>query len=126
MKLDIQKTFEALSNDPEFIREIRYYDGTLRMNMGEDSYQIVFSNGTPVCASDKVPAPAYSPPVKTEITGTDDMWKNLLARKPVPYYQCLQTTCVKHGMQMTSNVETLAYLPAWNRMVFVLRDIVNA
>lgn len=124
MKLDINKTFDALSNDPEFMREIRYYDGTLRMNMGDDSYQIVFSNGRPVDATDK--APSYSAPVTTWITGTDNMWEHLLARKPIPYYQCLQTTCVKHGMTMSSNVETLAYLPAWNRMVFVLRDIVNA
>lgn len=123
MKIDIQKAFDMLSNDPEFIREIRYYDGTLRMNMGEDSYQIVFSNGKPVAAMDEVPN--YSAAPLTEITGTDDMWMNMLARKPVPYYQCLQTTCVKHGMQMTNNVETLAYLAAWNRMVFVLRDLIN-
>lgn len=124
MKLDIQKTMDTLSKDPEFMREIRYYDGTLKMNMGDDSYEIVFSNGKPILAKDDVPN--YSAPVTTEITGTDDMWQHLLAKKPIPYYQCLQTTCVKHGMQMSSNVETLAYLPAWNRMVFVLRDIVNA
>lgn len=34
MKIDIQKAFAALSDDSEFRREIRYFNGTLKMNMG--------------------------------------------------------------------------------------------
>lgn len=122
MKIDIQKAFAALSDNPEFRREIRYFNGTLKMNMGEDSYLMLFHDGKPVSATDDVSPYAT---VTVEMTGTDDMWKHLLAAKPVPYYQCLQTTCVKHGMKMTNNAQTLAYLPAWNRMVFVLRDLIN-
>ena len=122
MKFDIKKAFDALSKDPEFIREIRYYNGTLKINMGDSSYAIVFADGKPLHATDEISPYAK---VVTEITGTDDMWEHLLAEKPVPYYQCLQTTCVKHGMQMTNNVETLAYLAAWNRMIYVFRDLIN-
>ena len=122
MKLDIQKVLNALANDPEFMREIRYYSGSLKMNMGEDTYVLTFANGRPVDAVDSIDPFAR---VTTEITGTDDMWKNLLAKKPVPYYQCIQTTCVKHGMTFTDDTKSLAYLPAWNRMVFVLRDMLN-
>ena len=93
-----------------------------KMNMGEDSYLMLFHDGKPVSATDDVSPYAT---VTVEMTGTDDMWEHLLAAKPVPYYQCLQTTCVKHGMKMTNNAQTLAYLPAWNRMVFVLRDLIN-
>lgn len=122
MKIDIQKAFEALANDPEFIREIRYYNGSLKMNMGEETYVITFANGKPVDAVDSIDPYAR---VTTEITGTDDMWQHLLAKHPVPYYQCIQTTCVKHGMKFSDDTKSLAYLPAWNRMIFVLRDLLN-
>jgi hypothetical protein len=45
----------------------------------------------------------------------------MLQGYPVPFYQCLQTAAVKHGLELSTTYETFAYLPALNRLVQLLR-----
>jgi len=123
MKLDIKKYYGIASQDPEFCREIRYFDGTVKMLMGDEVYCLIIKDGKLVAAVNDLPADVTADVV---FDGNDDQWGHLLAKVPVPFYQCLQTTCVKHGMKMTNDPKTLAYLPAWNRMTKLMREMLNA
>ena len=123
MKVDIKKFFEIAKTDPEFSREIRYFDGSMKLLMGDDVYVLVMKEGKLVGAFDDL---SKDCPSDATITGNDDQWSNLLAKIPVPFYQCIQTSCVKHGMELTNDPKTLAYLPAWNRMIKLMREMLNA
>jgi len=49
----------------------------------------------------------------------------LLELKPKPFYQCIQSAAVKHGMTITDSNESFAYLPGLNRMTTLLRHLKN-
>lgn len=123
MKFDAKKYFEIASQDPEFTKEIRYYDGTVKLIMGEDVYHLIIKEGNLLMITDTLSAGC---PADTVFDGNDEQWTNLLAKVPKPFYQCLQTTCVRHGMKMSNDAKSLAYLPAWNRMTKMLREMLSA
>jgi hypothetical protein len=55
------------------------------------------------------------------VRGTQDQWDQVLAEYPVPFYQCLQTASVRHGLYLNNTNELFAYLPALNRLTTLLR-----
>ena len=122
MQLNIKKFYDTLTTDPEFNKEIRYLNKDVKLVIGDKVYLIIVREGKVLyiddTCSEKVPA-------SIEFRGTEDQWERLTARAPRPFYQVIETACVKHGMKMTENVETFAYLPAWNRMIYIMRDICN-
>ena len=119
MKVDAKKLEGILQQDREFNREIRYYDGTVKLLMGDATYCLIIKDGKLVTIADNLPADTTA---DTEMQGNDFQWSNLLADVPVPFFQCIQTSCVREGMTMTNDVKTLAYLPAWNRLIKVMRE----
>ena len=118
MKVDVKKLQGILTEDKEFNREIRYFDGTVKMVMGDATYCLLIKDGKLVTITDDLPADTTA---DTEFGGSDFQWSNLLAPVPVPFYQCIQTSCVREGMTMSNDVKSLAYLPAWNRLIRVMR-----
>jgi hypothetical protein len=117
--IDFEAFTKASKDDPEFRRAMRYYDGTITLRVGSDEmHRMDFTNGESV---EQVAGPG-----RIEIEGTEEHWINLLQSLPKPFYQCLQSTAVKHGMKMTDTNETFAYLPALNRMVQIMRDLRKA
>ena len=50
----------------------------------------------------------------------------MLAQTPKPFYQCLQSTAVKHRLFISDSNETFAYLPALNRMLALMRQEFNS
>ena len=123
MKIDMEKYFGIASQDREFNREIRYFDGTVKLIMGDDVYHLIIKEGKLLMITDELSKECAA---DTIFEGNDDQWSNLLAKVPVPFYQCLQTSCVRHGMQMSNDVKSLSYLSAWNRMTKLLREMLNA
>ncbi|MEH0420821.1 hypothetical protein [Streptomyces sp. B21-083] len=105
-------------DDPEFSREMRYFDGRLKIGAYGEETVAEFHDGklAQVAVEDTPDADC-----KIIIRGTAELWDNLLARYPVPFYQCLQTCNIKHGLEMSTTNETYAYLPALNRLVQILR-----
>lgn len=118
MKVNVAKLEEILKEDREFNREIRYYDGTVKLLMGDATICLVIKDGKLLTLTDKLPAATTA---DTEFQGNDTQWSNLLAPVPVPFFQCIQTSCVREGMRMSNDVKSLAYLPAWNRLFRVMR-----
>lgn len=118
MKVDVAKLEGILKTDKEFNREIRYFDGTVKLLMGEATYCLLIKDGKLVKITDDLPA---STTADTEFGGNDTQWSGLLADVPVPFFQCIQTSCVREGMTMSNDPKSLAYLPAWNRLFRVMR-----
>lgn len=118
MKVDVTKLEAILNEDREFNREIRYYDGTVKLLMGDNTICLLIKDGKLVKLTDELPADTTA---DTEFQGTDYQWSNLLAPVPVPFFQCIQTSCVREGMSMSNDAKSLAYLPAWNRLIRVMR-----
>lgn len=118
MKVDTAKLEAILKEDKEFNREIRYFDGTVKLNMEETTLILIIKDGKLVTLTDELPATTTA---DAEFEGNNYQWSNLLADVPVPFFQCIQTSCVREGMKMTNDPKTLAYLPAWNRLFRVMR-----
>ncbi|XWN29319.1 MAG: hypothetical protein ROR55_17670 [Devosia sp.] len=116
-------TFEnAARADAEFTRETRYLTGTMKIAIADDEYMLTFDNG----ALRGVETPGKQDDAcDIVVRGDRDHWTNMLADKPRPFYQCLQSTAVKHGLSITDNAITFAYLPALNQMMVLMRDIAN-
>jgi len=107
-------------SDFEFTRETRYFDGAMKIGMAGEDYLLRFQDGK-LLGIERQSLPDDD--CKIVIDGTEEHWTNLLADKPKPFYQCLQSTAVKHGLKISDTNETFAYLPALNRMVTLMRQI---
>lgn len=122
LNFNLNNFVETAMKDPEFSREIRYFDGRIQLVIGEKCYTMTFSDGALV---NHEAGSIIDHTVEILIQGEDYLWENMLKPVPKPFYQCLQTTQVRHGMQVSDKFYTFAYLPALNRMVALMRAQVN-
>lgn len=120
MALDKDKFAKLARDDFEFTRETRYYNGTIKLEIGDETWALNFRDGELLNVSDTPEGEA-----KVVVGGTAEQWDELLQDKPRPFYQCIQSACVKEGMRITDTNETFAYLPALNRMTTLLRQLNN-
>lgn len=117
-KIDLVSAIRDGMSDPEFSREMRYFDGSLKLAVADTETVATFDDGKLVEVAEKsVP----DENCKIVVRGTDEQWDLMTEEYPVPFYQCLQTTVVKHGMYITTTNESFAYLPALNRLVQLVR-----
>jgi hypothetical protein len=123
MKLDQRTFLDAARADFEFTRETRYLTGVIRVDFGDQSWAMSFANGALAGITDGTKLPDAECTVI--VAGTPEQWDALLEVKPKPFYQCLQSAAVKHGMSLNAANETFAYLPALNRMTTLLRQQKN-
>lgn len=118
VNLDVADSIRGAMDDPEFSREMRFFTGAIKIAVADEETVAEFDDGTLVqVGAREVP----DEQCKIVVRGTEEHWDNLLAPYPVPFYQCLQTTNVKHGLELSTTNETFAYLPALNRLVQILR-----
>ncbi len=120
--LQIDRFERTAREDFEFTREIRYFDGQIELTAGDESYHLVITDGALAGAHT---GPADDAACRIRISGPELLWQEMLADKPTPFHQCLQSTAVRHGLQMSDTNETFAYLPALNRMLQILRTLHN-
>lgn len=120
--VDIAAFERAARRDPEFRRETRYFTGSIKIGIADDDYVMPFTDGAlgPIAQGGVADADC-----QIVVRGTHEHWENMLADKPKPFYQCLQSTAVKHGLSISASNETFAYLPALNRMTAIMRAIRN-
>jgi hypothetical protein len=121
--IDIQAFRAIAEEDFEFNREMRYFDGRIRVDVGDGERHVMeFKDGRLVDISD---ADVPHTDCKIHLKGTREQWSEMLQRFPRPFYHSIQSTCVKHGMLLSNSNETFAYLPALNRMMQILRNVHN-
>ena len=121
--VNMKALIAVASGDPEFVRETRYLNGAVKVGVADDTYVLHFENGKIArLSADDTPDAAC----KIVIKGARELWTNMLAQTPKPFYQCLQSTAVKHGLFISNSNETFAYLPALNRMLALMRQEFNS
>jgi hypothetical protein len=120
--LNMEEFLAKAQKDSEFVRETRYLNGAVKLAIADQTYVLHFEAGklTRIGGDDTKDGDC-----KIVIKGTRDHWVNLLADKPRPFYQCLQSTAVRHGLAISDTNETFAYLPALNRMTTLMRQTYN-
>jgi hypothetical protein len=116
--VDVAAVLRDGMEDPELKRELRYLDGRLKIGIDGEQTTAEFDDGALVRIGGDVP----DADCDIVVDGTREHWENLLQRYPKPFYQCLQTTAVKHGLKLSSTNKTFAYLPALNRLVVLMRQ----
>jgi hypothetical protein len=121
MKLDRKSFADAAKADFEFTRETRYLNGTIKLDFGTDAWALNFADGNLVDVTEG--ADIDEKHCKIVVGGTHEQWDMLLEMKPKPFYQCIQSAAVKHGMRISNTNETFAYLPGLNRMTTLLRQL---
>ncbi|GAA1224423.1 hypothetical protein [Rhodoglobus aureus] len=108
---------DSAMGDPEFARLMRYFTGTIKIGVGDDDAAFHFADGA-LTADESVPADDES---EILARGTHEHWDRMLEGHPIPFYQCLQTTSIRHGLYLNNTSELYAYLPALNRLTSLLR-----
>lgn len=120
--IDLRVVMEAAKVDPEFTRETRYLNGAVKVGIAGEEYVLRFVDGKLVSiGTEKIP----DADCKIFVKGTQEHWTNLLAKFPKPFYQCIQSTAVKHQLKISDTNETYAYLPALNRLTQLMRSEYN-
>lgn len=120
MLVDISRLLDAARADFEFCRETRYLNGTLSVTMGAETATLGFQDGKLT----GIGGPAGDRHV-IAASGSTAQWEALLEDKPRPFFQCLQSAAVRHGMTLSNSDETFAYLPALNRLTTLMRTVKN-
>ncbi|PDT01651.1 hypothetical protein [Rhizobium chutanense] len=119
MAIDLEKFTKLAHEDFEFKRETRYLNGIIKCEFSTRTVALHFEDGKMV----KVEEAAYDDDkCKIVVRGTAEQWEALLQHKPLPFYQCLQSSNIKHGLHLSNTNETFAYLPALNRMTTLMRN----
>jgi hypothetical protein len=115
--INIQVFKEHAERDPEFLRAMRYYDGVVRISVGDtEIYDLTFREGKMTGAGPRDAAEAA-----IFVKATEEQWSAMLAEFPKPFYHSLQSSAVRHGVVLSDTDATFAYLPALNRMMQILR-----
>lgn len=123
MNIDRSAFLDLARRDFEFTRETRYLTGVIRLDFGDQSWALSFANGAFAGIVDGAAVPDAE--CKIIVGGEEEQWDELLQWRPRPFYQCIQSAAVKHGMKINVANETFAYLPALNRMTTLLRQLHN-
>ncbi len=121
MDVGRQSFADMARQDFEFTRETRYLTGAIKLDFGTSAWLLAFDDGTLTDVADG--AGAAEEDCRIVVGGTPEQWEMLLEMKPRPFYQCIQSAAVKHGMRISDTHESFAYLPALNRMTTLLRQL---
>ncbi|MEX1254647.1 MAG: hypothetical protein WEE64_09930 [Dehalococcoidia bacterium] len=116
--LPIEAAARAANEDPEFRIAARFWDATLRFVIDDTSYALRIASGeiveTAPCAPDA--------PCDVSFSATTDVWSELLAPVPRPFYQDLFGAARYHGLRMEGDLGSFfPYYPAMRRFVDLMR-----
>ncbi|MBP5935727.1 hypothetical protein F3K43_06720 [Streptomyces sp. LBUM 1476] len=117
---DFAAVLKQANEDFEFSREMRYYTGKLHVTIGDQAWLGVYDDGRllSVDPSDIDPKDAA-----IAVSGTREQWEEMTAEHPRPFFQSLQSSSIKHGVQLSNTEQLYAYLPALNRLMQIFRRL---
>lgn len=118
--LDFATVLHKANEDFEFTREIRYYTGRLHVTIGEQAWEAEFHDGKLISVNDASAAGPHD--AALAISGSVEQWEKMTAPYPPPFFQSLQSSSIKHGVQLSNTDQLFAYLPALNRLMQIFRQ----
>jgi hypothetical protein len=100
--------------DPEFRYTARFWNATLRIDVGASSVQVKIQDG----AVASVASCAATAACDLFVGGTESDWRELLSATPRPFYQDLYGAAIHHGVRIPEDpVVYAAYYPALRRLL---------
>jgi hypothetical protein len=109
-----------VNEDGEFRLASRFWDATLRLDLGPESHQLRFEGGA-LC---EVAPCAPDAPYDVHISAPTEEWEKLLEPIPRPFYQDVLGAALNHGFTLTQDMLAFAaYYPALQRLVEILREM---
>lgn len=117
--LDWQKIQERLLEDFEFGHAARRWTTTLRLDIGDSSHRLTFSDGRLQSIEDT----AADDSSELFISAPESDWEALLAPVPRPFYQELAFAAAHHDFTLNPEPrDYAAYYPAYQRLIQILRE----
>lgn len=114
-----ERLVTALNDDPEFKLAARDWTARIKLVQGERASVLELVEGE-VRGFDPVPSPFE--PVDIVLSGSDELWDQIMAPVPEPFYQDFFAALFQHGFRLEGDMESLyAYYPAVRRMADVMR-----
>lgn len=124
MRLPLDALISAINKDPEFRIAARMWSSRILYQLGDDRFILIIQDG--VVAS-VIEQPGLFEEWRTEIIADDEVWSQILADKPRPFYQDLFPAQLCHGLRMRGDLEGLfAYYPAIRRITDLMRYTHNS
>ena len=121
--VDADHLERALRADPEFQLASRYWTCRIRLTVDECYLTIVVVDGDVVEVQDTMTG---FDPYDIVLSGSAQVWRNILAPVPVPFYQDFWSARFMHGFRTDGDLDTLcAYYLAVRRIADLMRDIAN-
>jgi hypothetical protein len=116
------RLYERLHDDGEFRLASRYWTGTLRFDVGDDTVQLELADGRLTGVGE---SPAEQPLAAGHLgfSGPADVWDLVLAPVPPPFHNDV-VPAQAFGIRQTGEPETFwQYYPAVRRAVEILREV---
>jgi hypothetical protein len=107
-----------VNEDDEFRLASRFWEATLRLDLGPESHRLRFEGGR----LREIESCDPEADCDLHISAPLEDWERLLAPLPGPFYQDLFGAQLHHGFQMNADpLDYAAYYPALRRLVEILR-----
>jgi hypothetical protein len=117
--IDWSELPDRVNRDGEFRVASRFWDATLRLDVGPDSRRLRFEGG----ALSEVSACARDAECDVHVSAPTEEWERLLEPTPRPFYQDLLAAQAHHGIELNEDfLDFAAYYPALRRLVDILRE----
>ena len=116
----------AANNDPEFRIAARFWNSTLRLEMGADPLVIRLEKGQITEVASGHEAFGLLVPSDIIIFAPVEDCKKFLERIPKPFYVALFGATIYHGFKVGGDMASFyAYYPAVRRLFDIMRSLVN-
>ncbi|MBV6756329.1 MULTISPECIES: hypothetical protein [Rhodococcus] len=126
--VDTERFTEALNLDPEFKIAARFWNATVRLEIGDETYVLVIRDGR----LDSMGAPAgnnlmtVSRNYDIEISAPVEEWGKFFERVPQPFYQDLFSAVTRHNFRYGGDMKMFfAYYAALRRLFDFMRTFTN-
>jgi hypothetical protein len=126
MSMTFDKLPAAANNDPEFRITARFWNSTLRLDMGDVPLLIRIEKGqiTEVVSGEH--AFSLLTPANIIISAPAAEWQKFLERIPKPFYVDLWGATAYHGFKVGGDMESFyAYYPAVRRLFDIMRALAH-
>jgi len=121
--LEWNRLADRVNADPEFALAARFWDATLRLDVGTESHRLRFESG----ALREVTACEREAECDLHIAAPAQEWERLLAAVPRPFYQDLFGAQLHHDITLNANpLDFAAYYPALRRLLEIFREARSA
>ncbi len=126
MSLTFDGLQDAVNADPEFRIAARFWNGAVRLEMGDSALLLRIEQGQIAEIATGAQAFAFLTPVNVVIAAPSAEWQKFLEPVPKPFYVDLWGAATHHGFHVSGDMESLyAYYPAVRRLFDIMRTITH-